>query len=183
VRTTHSPTHKLEPCLAKRHPADRTTDFDCVSGFSLSAQVNLVEKWTGVPIQLVFISVDPERDTPPVVKEYTREFHPRMIGLTGEMFCLLPCAAAGGWSEWPANVSSAHAGEMDKVKAVSKAYRVYFSKTGDSDTDYLVDHSIIHYLISPTGEFVTFFGKNTDAQQLARQVRRGKGRCAHMHVL
>jgi cytochrome oxidase Cu insertion factor (SCO1/SenC/PrrC family) len=36
---------------------------------------------------------------------------------------------------------------------------VYFHKTGDSDTDYLVDHSIIMYLIDPAGDFVTFYGK------------------------
>jgi hypothetical protein len=37
--------------------------------------------------------------------------------------------------------------------------RVYFHKTGESDTDYLVDHSIIMYLIDPAGDFVTFYGK------------------------
>lgn len=59
---------------------------------------------TGVTVQPVFISVDPERDTPPKVKEYVAEFHPRMIGLTGD---------------------------MDAVKRASKQYRVYFSKTGE----------------------------------------------------
>lgn len=42
---------------------------------------------------------------------------------------------------------------------VSGACRVYFHKTGDSDTDYLVDHSIIMYLIDPAGDFVTFYGE------------------------
>ncbi|KAG2454361.1 hypothetical protein HYH02_001385 [Chlamydomonas schloesseri] len=105
--------------------------------------INSVEKATGVPIQLVFISVDPQRDTPALIKSYVQEFHPRMVGLTGS---------------------------MDKIKAVSKAYRVYYNKTGESDTDYLVDHSIIHYLISPEGEFVTFFGKNADAPAIAKQI-------------
>lgn len=44
--------------------------------------------------------------------------------------------------------------------AVPAFSRVYFHKTSDSDTDYLVDHSIIMYLIDPAGEFVTFYGKN-----------------------
>ncbi|GLC39769.1 hypothetical protein PLESTF_000884500 [Pleodorina starrii] len=110
----------------------------------LSEAIDIIEKTTGgVQIQPVFISVDPERDKPALVKSYAREFHPRMIGLTGT---------------------------LDSVKAVSKAYRVYYSKTGDSDTDYLVDHSIIHYLINPEGEFVTFFGKNNDAPALAKQI-------------
>jgi len=37
-------------------------------------------------------------------------------------------------------------------------HRVYFNKTTDNAKDYLVDHSIIHYLIDPEGEFVTFYG-------------------------
>ncbi|KXZ42188.1 hypothetical protein GPECTOR_187g284 [Gonium pectorale] len=109
----------------------------------VSESINLIDKWTGVKITPVFISVDPQRDKPPLVKSYVREFHPRMVGLTGD---------------------------LDNIKTVSKSYRVYYSKTGESDTDYLVDHSIIHYLIDPAGDFVTFFGKNTDAQQLATQV-------------
>lgn len=48
--------------------------------------------------------------------------------------------------------------------------RVYFHKTTDSETDYLVDHSIIMYLIDPAGEFVTFYGKNFTAQQLADSI-------------
>lgn len=59
------------------------------------------------------------------LQEYIAEFHPRLLGLTGD---------------------------IESVKRVSKQYRVYFSKTGDSKTDYLVDHSIIHYLINPAGK-------------------------------
>jgi protein SCO1/2 len=47
---------------------------------------------------------------------------------------------------------------------------VYFHKTGDSETDYLVDHSIIMYLIDPAGEFVTFYGKNFTARQLSDSI-------------
>lgn len=96
-----------------------------------------------VKVTPVFISVDPERDTPGKVKEYVREFSPRMIGLTGD---------------------------MESVKKVSKQYRVYYSKTGESKTDYLVDHSIIHYLVDPAGEFVTFFSKSNSAEQMATSI-------------
>lgn len=111
----------------------------------VAASVDLLEKWTGgARVRPVFISVDPDRDRPALVKAYVTEFHPRMVGLTGP---------------------------LDAIKRVSKSYRVYYNKTGDAGaTDYLVDHSIIHYLIDPAGNFVTFFSKSTTAEQLAGQV-------------
>jgi hypothetical protein len=48
--------------------------------------------------------------------------------------------------------------------------KVYFHKTSDDPEDYLVDHSIITYLIDPNGEFVTFYGKNFDAPTLAASI-------------
>ncbi len=59
---------------------------------------------------------------------------------------------------------------MSQVKAAAKAYRVYYTKSGD-DEDYLVDHSIIMYLVNPDGEFVTFYGKNFDAPMLAKSLQ------------
>eukprot|EP00887_Chlorella_sp_A99_P007715 scaffold20.g7715.t1 len=56
------------------------------------------------------------------------------------------------------------------VKEAAKAYRVYFNKTGDSADDYLVDHSIITYLLDPEGKFVTFYGKNFTAEEMARSL-------------
>lgn len=56
------------------------------------------------------------------------------------------------------------------MKKAARAYRVYFSKTQDSPDDYLVDHSIIMYLTDPDGEFVTFYGKNFTAEQLASSI-------------
>ena len=76
----------------------------------------------------VFISCDPARDTPEVIKTYLKEFHDDILGMTGT------------WQE---------------VKDVCKAYRVYFStppdvKPGD---DYLVDHSIYFYLMGKSDRF------------------------------
>lgn len=81
----------------------------------------------------IFITCDPARDTPAVLKSYLREFHARMIGLTGN---------------W------------DQIKAVCKLYRVYFStpqgvKEGG---DYLVDHSIYFYLMGTSLVF-SFTGR------------------------
>jgi protein SCO1/2 len=73
----------------------------------------------------VFITCDPARDTPQVLREYLKEFHPDIIGLTGT---------------------------YEQVKHVCKQYRVYFSTPRDvkPGEDYLVDHSIYFYLM---GEF------------------------------
>lgn len=92
--------------------------------------------------------MDPARDSVKQVAEYVKEFHPRLIGLTG-----------------PA----------DKVNAAARSYRVYHSKAstgGDSSDDYLIDHSIITYLLDPDTRFVTFFGKNQSAEEMAASVVR-----------
>ena len=73
------------------------------------------------------------------VGEYVKEFSPRLIGLTGS---------------------------MEEVKKVAKNFRVYFTKTSD-DKDYLVDHSIIHYLMNPDGSFNSFFVKKHSAEEIA----------------
>lgn len=74
----------------------------------------------------VFITCDPVRDTPQVVKKYLAEFHQDIIGLTGT---------------------------YQQVKNVCKAYRVYFSTPENvtPDEDYLVDHSIYFYLMGKCG--------------------------------
>ena len=74
------------------------------------------------PLLPLFITCDPARDTPSVLKTYLKEFHPNMIGLTGT---------------W------------EQIKAVCKLYRVYFSTPQgvQPGMDYLVDHSIYFYLM------------------------------------
>ncbi|KAL5162038.1 Protein SCO1 1, mitochondrial [Glycine soja] len=106
----------------------------------LAAAVDKIKEKAGIETVPVFISVDPERDTVEQVGEYVKEFHPKLIGLTGS---------------------------PDEVKNVARAYRVYYMKTAEEDSDYLVDHSIVIYLMSPEMEFVKFFGKNNDVDSLA----------------
>ena len=68
---------------------------------------------------------------------------------------------------------------ISQVQAAARAYRVYYTKTSDDPKDYLVDHSIIMYLVDPSGAFVTFFGKNVAEPELAAgiwdRVRAWKG--------
>ncbi|KAL2902001.1 Protein SCO1-like protein 1 mitochondrial [Bienertia sinuspersici] len=106
----------------------------------LAAAVDKIKKKSGIEIVPVFISVDPERDTVEQVKEYVQEFHPSLIGLTGD---------------------------PEEIRKVARAYRVYYMKTTEEGSDYLVDHSIVMYLMSPKMEFVKFFGKNNDVDGLA----------------
>ncbi|KAI8102366.1 hypothetical protein M9435_005970 [Picochlorum sp. BPE23] len=104
-------------------------------------------------IKPVFITLDPERDGVEQIKHYVKEFHPRMIGLTGS---------------------------MEDVTKVTKAYRVYFTKAGvgemtgtsteQDESDYLIDHSIITYLLDPNGTFVTFYGKNYTKEEMAASI-------------
>ena len=95
------------------------------------------------PLVPVFISIDPERDTTKVVKEYVKEFHPKLIGLTGT---------------------------KEQCAKAARAYRVYYHKTNESSKDYLVDHSIIMYLIDKRGDFVAFYGKNYEARPMAMNI-------------
>jgi len=91
----------------------------------------------------LFITCDPARDTPAVLKSYLSEFHPDIIGLTGT---------------------------YGQIKDVCKKYRVYFSTPEhvQKGQDYLVDHSIYFYLMDPEGDFVEAIGRQHSPEQAAK---------------
>ncbi|KAF5389398.1 hypothetical protein D9757_004400 [Collybiopsis confluens] len=99
-----------------------------------------------IPLQPIFISVDPARDTPGTIQKYLVDFHPSFIGLVGD---------------------------YQETKSVCKAYRVYFSTPSDADPkgDYLVDHSIFVYLMDPEGRFVEAFGQVAQKDEIVDKVR------------
>ena len=100
----------------------------------------------GHDVQPVFITIDPERDTPQVVAEFTDVMHPEMLGLTGS---------------------------EEQVDAASKAYRTYYKKHPPEDGEddyYLVDHSTFTYLVMPETGFAEFFRRDTTAEDLAEKV-------------
>ena len=101
----------------------------------------------GVMVKPVFISVDPFRDTPEVVAEFTDYLHPRMVGLTGS---------------------------EAQVKEASKAYRAFYQvhreDSGD-DEFYLVDHSTFTYLTLPNYGFVEFFRRDLTPEDMANRVQ------------
>ena len=94
----------------------------------------------------LFITVDPIRDTPGHLKEYVSYFHPKLVALTGS---------------------------EEQIKAVSKAYRVYFAKSEpnkDDQEDYLMDHSSITYLIGPDGKFIEHFSHGMEPEKIAERL-------------
>ena len=95
----------------------------------------------GEAIQPVFITIDPERDTPEVLKAYVANFGPRLIGLTGS---------------------------QGEVAAAAKAYRVFYKKVENADGNaYLMDHTSIIYLMDRKGLYVRHFTYSTDAKALS----------------
>ena len=97
----------------------------------------------GLSVTPIFISVDPERDTPEVVGDFAANLHERMIGLTGT---------------------------PEQVKAASAAYRTYYKAQDSGDEYYLVDHSTFSYLVLPDQGFVEFFRRETSPEEMADAV-------------
>jgi protein SCO1/2 len=105
----------------------------------------------GRNLQIIFVTVDPARDTSAKMKAYleTRGFPTGVIGLTGT---------------------------PDQVSRAAKAYRVYYARQG-SGPDYAMDHSVVTYLMDPQGRFVSAlpFGQTPDetAAQIAKTMAAG----------
>jgi protein SCO1 len=97
-------------------------------------------------VSALFVTIDPERDTPAAMKDYLSSFNPRLVGLTGD-----PAAIA----------------------AVAKEYRVYVKKVPlDSNGDYTMDHTALVYLMDKEGRFVTPFNLKRTPEDAAADLRR-----------
>ena len=95
-------------------------------------------------ITALFVTVDPERDTPDVLKTYLENFNSRIMGLTGD---------------------------PQKTEAIAKAFRVYAGKVpGDNAGDYTVDHTGAVYLMDRHGNFVSTFNLRRPPGQAAREL-------------
>ncbi|MCP5039211.1 MAG: SCO family protein [Rhodobacteraceae bacterium] len=98
----------------------------------------------GYDAQAAFISIDPERDTPELMAEFTDYLHEDMTGYTGT---------------------------LEQTKAASQAYKTYYRKQDDGDPEYyLVDHSTFTYLILPEHGFVEFFKRGDTPEDMADRV-------------
>jgi protein SCO1/2 len=107
----------------------------------------LLEKRNAKVLKPLFISVDPARDTLEQLRYYGQDFHKDFDYLTGT---------------------------RAQVDVAARAYRVYFNKAADpaleSEEEYLVDHSIVLYLVSPTGEFLDFFTQRMTVDDIVEKI-------------
>jgi len=100
---------------------------------------------SGEAVQPLFITVNPELDTPEQLKSYVALFHPRMVGLTGD---------------------------RRQIREVTRAYRVYFAKTMPAKrTDPSVDHMSVVYLVDTEGRYIGFFPPGTPADRMVDVLR------------
>lgn len=113
----------------------------------LGEMIDELDSKDNIKLQPIFITCDPARDEPHIVKEYLTDFHPSIVGLTGT---------------------------YENVKRACKQYRVYFSTPTDvkPGQDYLVDHSIFFYLMDSEGNFVDVIGREANASEGAAKIRK-----------
>jgi protein SCO1 len=98
-------------------------------------------------LQPIFITVDPKRDTPAVMKQYAAAFTRRLIGLTGS---------------------------DEQIAKVAQEFRVYYAehRTGPGPNDYTMDHSSVLYLMGPDGKFIAPIRADEDGTQIAADLGR-----------
>lgn len=109
----------------------------------MAKAIEILESKHNVKIKPIFITIDPQRDTPDQLQKYLREFDPRIEGLTGP---------------------------INAVRQIAQEYRVYFRKVDEEGQDYLIECSNNMYLLDPNMEIAKCFGAEYDASQLASEI-------------
>jgi protein SCO1/2 len=97
----------------------------------------------GTEVGQLFITIDPERDTPEVAGDYAAAIHPALVGLSGS---------------------------AEDVAAAAQAYRVYYRKAGDDPEYYMMDHSTFTYLMAPEVGLLEVFRSDMRAEEVADAV-------------
>lgn len=98
----------------------------------------------------IFVTIDPERDTVAVMKEYMSNFDPRIQGLTGT---------------------------REQVNNATKSYRVYANKVNSPDgKDYTMDHSAFLYLMGKDGKYITHFAHNPKPSEVVAEIEKALGK-------
>ena len=101
-------------------------------------------------LQPLFITIDPKRDTPALVKQYVAAFGPNIVGLTGT---------------------------PEQIAQIAREYRVYYAehRTGPGPNDYSMDHSSVLYLMSPTGAFIAPVRADQSGEEIAANLKKLMG--------
>ena len=108
------------------------------------AQISdVLQRMPDKPIRVLFVTVDPERDTPALMADYVSSFDRRILGLSGT---------------------------SQQIADVEKAYRVYARKAPTKDGDYSMDHSSIVYLMDKSGGFVEAFNLDRTPEASAKEL-------------
>lgn len=113
----------------------------------LQAMASAIDKLgpAGDAVQPLFITIDPEHDTPETIKLYVALFHPRLIGLTGS---------------------------ASEIKKVALAYKVYYAKAErEKKSDRLIDHSGFTFLVGRDGKYLGIFPPGTPADRMIDGIR------------
>jgi len=96
-------------------------------------------------VRPVFITVDPERDTPEVLKAYVTAFDAPILALTGT---------------------------PEEVAQAAKGYRVYYAKHPEAGGDYSMDHSSVIYVMDPEGRFTASFTHQSAPEEIAERLKK-----------
>jgi protein SCO1/2 len=97
----------------------------------------------GIDVGQVFITIDPDRDTPDTIGDFAQSIDPELVGLTGT---------------------------PEEIAAAAAAYKVFYRKAGDDPTYYLMDHSTFTYLMAPEQGFLEFFASDVAPDAMADSV-------------
>ncbi|WP_237182566.1 SCO family protein [Roseomonas marmotae] len=112
---------------------------------SIGAAMDLLSEAEAARVTPLFVTVDPQRDTPEQLKVYVSNFHPRMVGLTGT---------------------------PEQVAEMARKFRVYYSKVQRPEmTEYLMDHSSFIYLIGGDGQVRSLLRPLTSPEEIAAAIR------------
>lgn len=121
----------------------------CPSSLEKIAKVMEVLEKYHIKVTPVFITVDPERDSIKLLKEYLGHFNNKIMGLTGT---------------------------PDEIRKVAEKFKVYYAKSegGNSDSNYMIDHSSLLYLMDKDFKYKKHFYLDTTAEEIIESIRINK---------
>jgi protein SCO1 len=118
----------------------------CPTALARAAQVMRLLGKDAERLQVIFVTLDPERDTPDILRDYPRVFHPSFLGL---------------------------APPTDQTDEVARAFQVVFRKRpGSTPDDYTIDHSVFSYAYDPAGKPRLLIGHEASAGEVADDLRK-----------